>query len=119
VLGVFVVCDPGCTSTGGGGGNVEPLALPRLGPMVSVRPCLQSYGALHSCDVSLNGLDVLCRVLDVMEHLTHGWLLQHLANEREGRFNVGLDYVPWNLIGLPLSLPVIGCMLPYGMWHGR
>ena len=25
-VGVFVVCDPGCIGTGGGGGSVEPLA---------------------------------------------------------------------------------------------
>ena len=38
-----------------------------------------------------------------MEHLPHRWLLQHFTNKREGRFKVGLDYVPWNLIG-PTSI---------------
>jgi hypothetical protein len=34
-----------------------------------------------------------------MEHLPHGRLLQHFTNEREGGFDVTLDYVLWYLIG--------------------
>ena len=47
----------------------------------------------------MNGLDVLCRVLDSVEDLTYGRLLQHFTNERNGRGKVRLDYVPWDLIG--------------------
>ena len=34
-----------------------------------------------------------------MEHLAHRRLLQHFTNEREGGFDVTLDYVPRYLIG--------------------
>ena len=34
-----------------------------------------------------------------MENLTDRRLLKHLANERNGGGKVGLDYIPWYLIG--------------------
>ena len=59
----------------------------------------ESYGAFDDGDVSLDGLYVLCRVLDVRKYLAQRWLLEHLTNEREGGRDVCLDYIPWNLIG--------------------
>ena len=52
----------------------------------------QSYGVFDVCDIYLDGLNVLCRVLDPVEDLTDRRLLKHLANERNGGGKVGLDY---------------------------
>ncbi len=59
----------------------------------------QPYGAFDSCYVSLNDLDVLCRVSDLVEHLSDGGLCEHLTNERKGGQDVWLDCTPWYLIG--------------------
>jgi hypothetical protein len=55
--------------------------------------------------------DVPCRVLDTVEDLTNRWLLKHLANKRNGGGKVGLDYIPWYLIGSSFvdRLPLVTC----------
>jgi hypothetical protein len=59
----------------------------------------------------LDGLDALCRVLNLPEQFAHRRLLQHFADERNGRCNVWLHYVPWYLIGSAFirSLQLVTC----------
>jgi hypothetical protein len=54
----------------------------------------ESYGALDDCDVSSNNLGDLGSVLNLLENFAHPRLLKHIADERNSRCNIRLNYIP-------------------------
>lgn len=72
----------------------------------------QSDGVLDDGYVCLHVLCAFRCCLDVLEDLAHRRLSQDLADERDGRFQVWLHYIPWHLV-LPPSvyrLQLIACL---------
>jgi hypothetical protein len=98
----------------GGGSDGEPLAcaatwaqdtagLPLLKFEALCGEVLSPTEFFDDGDVVLYVLRALRRALNLLEYLTQSWLSKNLADERNGRFQVWLHYIPWHLI-LPASI---------------
>ena len=73
----------------------------------------QSYGVLDDRNILLKVLCASGGVLDLLEDLPKRGLLANLTNERNGRFQVFLYYIPWHLVmPTPIHcLQLVACFL--------